>query len=1051
MKNIDKLTANSYRKLFGFLIALSLLPVQIFAQKTVTGEVTDDNGEGLPGVTILVKGSTEGTITDIYGKYSLKASEEDVLVFSFIGFESQEVTVGTQSNIQVRMLENLQALQEVVVVGYGSQTKEELSGSVSVLPVKEAMKLPVANVAEALQGRVAGVSIVAQGQPGIAPQVRIRGFSSPNGNDPLYLVDGMQTTDANIMNDINPADIESITVLKDAAATAIYGVRASNGIIIVTTKRGFANNQPKLNFETFVGVQNPTNYPELLSAQQWANTFDEGVVPQYLGDADPSQPYDFENNRITPVTSGGTDWVDEIFNPASFQNYYLSAQGGTDKGRYMMSLGYLKKNGVLLNTDYERVSGRVNTEFNIKDNLKIGQHLNISRSSRGLIPAGESDDNPITLAYRIHPYIPVYDAGGNFAGNGAADLGNAANPVAALERNGLLGDINRSSRAFGDTYLQYIPVDGLTVKTSFGLNARIDRQRSVTPKNPEHSEPVSTTQLTEDSYEQVSWVWSNTVDYQKDVGKSNFGVLVGVEALEDNITKRQVIGTGFFLETEDYVQIQAAEDVAVTIGNPDGRPNEEIATSLYSVFGRFSYDYDKKYMASFSVRRDQTSRFTDKNNTGVFPAASVAWALHKESFLSSSSFLSNLKLRLSYGETGNQSIARSNPTIDLYSFASEQSSYDIAGDGTGDFVGIVRTQVGNPDLTWETSKQTNFGIDFGLMENDLTLSVDLYSITTENMIFAPDVAGLPEATSAPVINIGEMQNNGFDITLGYANYSSNSGLKYDLAFNLSAYKNELVAFNDESAESFAGDVYRGSSLTRTDEGNPISYFFGREVIGIFQDESEVNASPDQGFETAADGVGRFKYKDVDGDGDIDDDDRTFLGSPHPDFTFGFNAALEYKNFDLSLFVIGSQGNEIYNYTKYFTDFNTFVGNRSTRVLDAWTTDNTGATLSSLEGNFAANGEANPNSYFVEDGSYIRLKNLQIGYNMPQSVLSNVQAIESLRFYIQGTNLFTITNYEGFDPEVTNRNASAQPNLSMGIDFGRYPLTQVFTIGVRAGF
>ena len=915
-----------------------LFSLSLFAQQTVSGRVTDDAGEALPGVTILVKGTTGGTVTDANGNYSVVVSSSDVLVISYIGFKSREIPVNNRTSIDITLEEDLQALQEVVVVGYGSQSREEFTGSISVVPVSEAMKLPVVNVSEALQGRVAGVNVMSQGQPGAAPEVRIRGFASPNGNDPLYIIDGMQTTDPTIMNDINPADVESITVLKDAASTAIYGVRASNGIVVVTTKKGYASGEPKLNIETFVGVQSPANAPGLLTAQQWANTFGNGSIPQFLGSATPGQRYNFDNNRITPVNDGGTDWVDEVFDPAPFQNYYLSALGGSERGRYMMSIGYLDKEGIVINTGYDRISARINSEFNITDNLRLGQHLNISSSNQTEIPGGENDDNAISLAYRIHPYIPVLDAGGNFAGNGAAGLGNAANPIAALERANALGNGVSSFRTFGDAYLEFNPIEDITLKTSIGINNRVDRRRTATAQNPEHSEPVSTTQLVEDTYEQFSWVWSNTAAYEKSFDNHNFSVLAGVEAVKDQITKRQIIGTGFFLETEDFVQIQAASNVAVTIGNPDGRPNEEISTSLASVFGQLSYNFDRKYFASFSVRRDQTSRFTKANNTGVFPAASVAWALHRESFLEANPIVSNLKLRFSYGETGNQSIARSNPTVDLFSFAPDLSGYDLTGDGSGDNVGIVRTQVGNPDLKWETAKQINFGLDFGLFKNDLNVSVDIYKINTENMIFAPDVAGLPEATSAPVINIGEMENRGFDISISYGNYSKSNELKYDITANVSAYKNELVSFNDESAEAFSGDVFRGGTFTRTDVGNPISYFYGREVTGVFQNEEEVSSSPDQGFAADADGVGRFKYRDVDGDGDIDDDDRTFLGSPHPDFTFGINTFLEYKNFDLSLFITGSQGNEIYNYTKFFTDFESFAGgnkkHESFRCLDS---------------------------------------------------------------------------------------------------------------------
>ena len=1033
-----------------------LTSVSLFAQQTVTGKITDESGEGLPGVTVLIKGTTNGAVSDINGDYSVNVTSSDVLVISYIGFQTQEIPINGRTLINISLAQDLQSLQEVVVIGYGSQSKEEFTGSISVVPITEAMKLPVVNVSEALQGRAPGVNVVTQGQPGEAPEVRIRGFASPNGNDPLYIIDGMQTTDRTIMNDINPADVESIQVLKDAASTAIYGVRASNGIVIVTTKKGQASGKPQLNFEAFAGVQNPSNFPELMSAQQWANAFGDGNIPEFLGTADPSQPYVFgtndNNNRITPVTPGGTDWLDEIFDPAPFQNYYLSAQGGTEKGRYMMSIGYLDKEGVVLNTGYNRLSGRANTEFNITDNIRIGQHLNISSSDQQDITRKDSDDNPISLAYRIHPFIPVRDAAGNFAGNGVARLGNSANPVAALERANALGNNRASFRTFGDAYLEFDPIEEITLKTSIGINNRVDRVRNVTPLNPEHSEPVSRTQLIEDTYEQFSWVWSNTANFTKSFDNHNFNVLLGVEAVKDQITRRQVVGNGFFLETKDFVQLQTAEEIAIPIGNPrDGRPNEEISTSLASIFGSLSYNFDKKYFASFSVRRDRTSRFTEENNTGVFPSASVAWALHRESFLETNSMISNLKLRASFGETGNQSISRSNPTIDLFGFASEQSAYDIDGSGSGEFVGIVQTQIGNPDLTWETSTQVNVGLDVGLLENDLSISLDVYKINTEDMIFAPLVAGLPSVTTAPVVNLGEMENRGFDLSISYGNYSKSSDLKYDITANVSAYKNELIAFNDESAEFFAGDPFRTETFTRTDPGNPISYFFGREVIGIFQDEEEVRNSPDQGFETDAAGVGRFKYRNVDGDEDIDDDDRTFLGSPHPDFTFGLNAFVEYRNFDISLFITGSQGNEIYNYTKFFTDFNsTNGGNRSPRILDSWTPENRDASLPAL-GDGVVNNEANSNSYFVEDGSYIRLKNLQIGYTLPESTLLSIKGVKSLRFYIQGTNLITITDYQGFDPEITNRNASAQPNLSMGIDFGRFPLTQVYTVGVKASF
>ncbi len=1060
MKQLKKqfILCSCYRIcLMAFLLLASAVGM---AQGTISGKITEEGtDEPLIGVTVVVKGTNSGATTDINGKYTINASSDDILVFSFIGFETKEVQVESQSTIDLTMAADIQSLSEVIVVGYASQSREELSGAVSVVPIKEALKLPVSNATEMLQGRVSGVRVVSDGQPGEPPGFTIRGFSSPNGNDPLFIIDGMQTTDPSIMNDINPADIENISVLKDAASASIFGVRASNGVVIVTTKKGKVGG-PTINFETFVGVQTPTNLPDMLTAQEYANLFGDGNVPEYLGTADPNQPYFFgtneDNNRITPVTPDGTDWFDELFESAIFQNYNVSAMGGTEKGRYMLSVGYLDKKGTVIHTGYDRLSGRINTEFNLTDKFRVGQHLNVSTSNQVRVPQRTNDENPISLAYRIHPYIPVRDASGNFSGTGvdASFLGNAANPVAALERANLTGDGRESFRAFGDAYIEGDVLNNLTLKSSIGINFRTDTERQVRSQNPEHSEPVSETSLTEDYFDETSWVWSNTAIYDQKFGDHHFNALIGVEAVENNISKRQLVGTGFFLENPEFIQLNSASQVTATIGNPNSRPNEEIATSLFSVFGKLSYDYDKKYIASFSVRRDQTSRFTDSNNTGVFPAVSLAWALNREAFLASNPTFSMLKLRFSYGETGNQSIARSNPTVDLFTLSPDVSGYDLEGDGSGNFVGIVRTQVGNPNLTWETSKQINVGVDFGVFNNDIKLAFDYFSITTDDMIFAPNVVGLPEATSAPVVNIGSMENKGFDLSLSYGNFSKGGDFNYELTANVSAYKNELTRFNDESAESFQGDVYRGgNTFTRTDEGNPISYFFGRKVIGIFQSEDEVRNSPDQGFENPSDGVGRFKYENLDGDDDIDDDDRTFLGSPHPDFIFGFNAYLEYKNFDLSLFLTGSQGNEIYNFTKFFTDFDNFPGNRSARVLNAWTPQNTGSELSMItDGNPGDNAELSPNSYFVEDGSYLRVKNLQIGYNLPEIALSSISAIKSARIYVQGTNLLTFTSYEGIDPEVTNNTAnSAQPNLSMGIDFGRYPLIRTYTLGVKVGF
>ncbi|MEM7106826.1 MAG: TonB-dependent receptor [Bacteroidota bacterium] len=1044
------------RKDYKDVMKLSMIAALLFAlvapmygQGTVTGKVVDaETGDGLPGVSILRKGTSEGTITDFTGNYSISASNTDVLIFSFVGFVAQEVTVGDRSVIDVTLLTDVTSLSEIVVVGYGTSSKEEVTGAVALVPISDAFKIPVTNASEAFQGRIAGVTVVADGEPGNAPLVRIRGYGTPNNNDPLYVIDGMQTNDPNILNNIAPGDIESISVLKDASVSSIYGARAANGVIVVTTKKGNAN-KTEFTFDAFYGTQRAADIPELLNAEQWSNLIGDGTVPEFLGSGNPSQPYSFENNRITPVAPAGTDWYDQIFDNAAVQNYYLSARGGSERGRYMMSASYMDKEGVLLNTGFERFTGRMNTEFNITDKLRVGEHLNVSFGKQKPTPGVDGDDNPIALAYRINPLIPVRDAGGNFAGSGvdASNLGNAANPVASLERAAFAGNLNRTFRAFGDAYLEYDIIENLTFKSSIGIDYISGDSRSFTAVNPEHSEPVTINNLLETNFTNSDWVWNNTLTYDLKLSDvHNLNVLVGTESIGSDSDQSQVRQNDFFREDEDFVVIGAGTG---SVEIPSGGSFRQ-SSNLFSVFGRINYDYEGKYLASVTLRNDRTSRFNDGNNSDVFPALSAGWVASRESFMESIRFINNLKLRASWGRMGNQSLPRANPTFDVLGFDQTLTAYDLSGDGNSS-AGLVTVAVGNPDLTWEISTQTNAGLDIGILQGDLTLSFDYFNIETEGTLLNPRPAGLASTITPAYQNIGDIRNRGFDFSIEYGNYSKQSGLQYDFAFNISTYDNEVTAINSEDADFFVGSQIRTNTFTRMDVGNPISYFYGREVIGIFQNETEVANSPDQGFESPADGVGRFKYRDVDGNGVISDDDRTFIGSPHPDFTFGFNANLAYKGFDIAIFFNGSLGNDIYNYSKVFTDFSSVPnGNRSTRVLDSWTPSNPGAELPQFNATQIVNNEGNPNSYFVEDGSFVRLKNLQLGYSLPEQLISST-GLSNVRFYVQGTNLVTITDYEGLDPEIGARPNQTNGNLNLGIDYGRFPLARTYTVGVTVSF
>ncbi|UXX81280.1 TonB-dependent receptor [Reichenbachiella carrageenanivorans] len=1058
----------SLMKMSLMLVALISFSAQA-QDKAVTGKVTSaTTGEELPGVSVLVKGTNNGTVTNIEGNYSLASVPADgTLVFSFIGMKTEELVLGGRSVLDLSMEDDVTALEEVVVVGYSSQSKKTISSSVATLDTQEALKVPVSNASELLQGRVAGVTVVTASQPGDAPIVRIRGYGSTGNNDPLYVIDGVQLLSSSALSDLNVNDIKSVSVLKDAAAASIYGARASNGVIVVTTRKGTPTGKPVFTFDSYFGTQQPTNMPDMINSAQFGQLiyetelndgiatpghahFSAGANPtvaDYII-GDPNQPYDFDTNRLTK-SSDGTDWFDEIFDPALIQNYYLSAAGGSEAGRYMMSLGYFNREGILSGTGLDRYTTRVNTDFNLSERVRVGQHFNLAYSEQKAMVGQFNDNNPISSAYRSSPILPAYDEGGNYAGafSNTAELGNATNPVADMGRAATGEDKNRSIRFFGDAYLEIDILKNLTAKSSIGINYQSGKNNSFQWLNPEHSEPRSKNTLTETDYINKSWVWSNTLKYDLEIGDTHrLSALVGTEAIQGDSRQTQITQDDFMFETPDFFVLGAGTgDTNIDQGNTYIRGN-----SIFSVFGQLNYALAERYLASVTVRRDKSSRFNDGNNTGVFPAFSLGWIVSEESFLSGSSFISNLKLRGSYGEMGNQELPVANPNVTVSALNSQNSFYTF--DGVGTDVGAAVSALGNADLTWETSSQIDFGVDFGFLNDDLTLTVDYFDIKTKDMILNPPLPATGSVATPPYLNVGEMQNKGLEFAIGYGNFSSSSDFTYDLAFNLSTYKNEITAINAAEGTSFLGASLRGNTVSRTAVGDPLASFYGREVIGIFQDAAEVSSAPDQGFATPDDGVGRFRYADVDGNNVIDGEDRKVIGNPHPDFTFGFNANIGYKNFDLSLFVTGSQGNEIYNFTKYFTDFPSFPnGGRSTRVLDAWSETNKGGSLPALsEAATASNGESSPNSYFVEDGSYVRLKNLQIGYTLPKNLISKI-GLRHARVYVQGTNLITLTGYEGIDPEIGSIATGGSQNLNLGVDFGSFPVAKTYTMGLSIDF
>ena len=1018
-------------------------------QSTVTGTVIDEAGQPLPGATVLEKGTTNGTQTDFDGNYSLNVADGATLVFSYIGFKSQQSAVNGQSTINVTLAEDAAALDEVIVTGYSVQTRGDLTGSVASVDISEATKTPIVNAAEALQGRVSGVTITNNGAPGASPVVRIRGYGTGNSNDPLYIIDGVQTDDPSILNSINPTDIAQMNVLKDGAA-AIYGARASNGVVIITTKGGGYNmDTAKISVDMYTGFSRATNVPELLNTQQLGNVIfqslrNAGSVPshpQYGNGPNPVVPEKLQRVPVdaTVKPGGGTDWLDEIYRTAITQNASITMENGNEKSKFLFSASYLNRQGIQIATGFKRGSVRLNSEFKIGDRIKVGEHVNISFDRRG---GGQSWFN---FATRMSPLVPVFDDAGNYAGNYSNDTGlsNPNNPVAEANRQS--NDYAKNFRVFGDVYATLDVLDGLQFKTSMGGSIIAFNDRRFRALIPESSEPLATNTLREADQSTYNWIWSNTLNYNKTIGDHSINALAGIEAVNNTGKGKEIERTDYFFETPDYY----------LLSNGGGTPNVayayDNASSLFSVFGSLNYNYSGKYLLTATVRQDKSSRFLGDNQSDVFPSFSAGWVVSNENFWPTDSFLNRLKFKGSWGQLGNQTLPAANPGYDISELSQQFGDYVYTGSG-GPSPGAILSAKGNPNLKWETSQTTNFGIELGFFDSKLNIAAEYFKIETKDLISQDGSSFSSTAPDAqpPYVNLGSIQNKGIDATISYADVT-NSGFRYGVDINFSSYKNEVLDLISAFQGGFNNFRTTGT-VTRTQEGQPLSSFYGRVVEGIFASEAEVSASANQGFASPSDGVGRLKYQDLNNDGNINDDDRTFIGSPHPDFTYGINLTAGYKGFDVSAFLQGSQGNDIFNNDKVYTDLPTFFNaNRSVRVLDAWTPNNLDATIPQLLPSIT-NNEGTPSTFFVEDGSYMRLKNLQIGYSFDEKV-ANMLGMDSVRFYLQGTNLFTITGYDGVDPELQPRlrDDGTVDNFTIGVSDNNYPLAAIYSLGVNLKF
>ena len=1029
----------------AFLVVLMLLSGFVYSQDSISGSVTDAGDNPIPGASIVVQGTNRGVVTDFDGNYSINASTGEQLIFSSLGFSSQTVTIGNQTQINISLAEAVDLLDEVVVSGYQTQQRRTLSGAIGTVDTEESFKTPVTNAAEALQGRVAGVQVISGAGPGAAPVVRIRGYSTTNDNSPLWVIDGVQTTDANIMRDINPKDIDQISVLKDGAA-AIYGARASNGVIVVTTKRGQYNQANTMEIDAWVGIADVTRTPDMLNAQQhadmtWESILNDGNVPthpQYGSGPNPVVP-DLLN---VPMPSGaayegasarvmnggqGTDWFDELFDPHTQKNVSLTASGGSDQARYHMSMRYMNAQGPMVYTGFESVSTRLNTEFRIGDKIVIGQNL-----SAVFDKEQQSGAYHVQSAAFSSPLVPVRDTNGNFAGTYAnsARTGIANNPISDLYRG--KDDYNKNFKVIGDVYLKYDITPKLKFISNAGISMRDLDGRYFTKLNPEHGEAISVNDLYENTFTINEWKISNTLNYRDSWGDHTLDVLVGTEAVKNSYKGFGVKRTDYLFEDPGFYQL----------GNGSGTPvinnSGESSWSLFSLFGTANWSYGGRFFATATVRKDETSRFAKAQGNAVFPSGSVGWLVSAEDGFDSNIF-DTLKVRASYGEMGNQNIGGSNLDVNISYISEYLSWYNFNGSG-GATAGAYVASKGNPNLTWESTTSTNFALDMGFLDNKLQATIDVFKNETTGLV-AQDTQKISTTAidaGAPFTNLGSMQSTGFDLSLDYTGATA-SGINYSLGAEITKASNEVTEL---ISEFYSGNSDRIGSMTRTSVGEPISYFYGRNVIGIFESAAEIAGHAQQDGA----GIGRFKYEDINGDGVINDGDRTKIGSPHADFLFGVNLTLQKGPWDMSMFWNGSVGNEIFDYTAlYYESPYFFNGNRSTVVLDSWTPTNTDTDMPALSETTLNNEFTSANSFFVRDGSYIRLRSVQIGYTLSDTLASKIGA-KSARVYYNGRNLLTLTDFRGLDPEVPRGGA-----LDIGVYNRQYPTYKMSSIGINVKF
>lgn len=1017
------------------LLLLTMFHSVLAQNRKVAGTVTSaDGGSPLIGVNIIVKGTTKGIITDVDGKFAIAVPTGSTLVFKYIGYTSREFTIHADTLINLVMQPETQKMDEVVVIGYGTVKKSDVTGSLVSVSSDEISRSPVSGIDQALQGLAAGVTVTANsGQPGSGVTVRIRGIGTVNNSDPLYVVDGVALSNINFLS---PNDIKSIEILKDASATAIYGSRGANGVILITTIKGGAASKMHVVLDMYTGVQNRWKKLDLMNRQQYAkfkgydpadptySSFSDWVYRKFNLATNPYIPTDINYENYN------TDWQDVVFQRnAKISNLHFSVDGGTENNNYVMSFGYFDQDGIIISSKYKRINFRINSSHKLSDYFRVGENLALTNSKSRGVATNNENYSVLNSAISLAPWDPPRYPDGRITPSSTTNL---KNPLSMVEME---NPKNNWNRLVGDVFIEITPLKGLTFKSDYGIDLSYGDASNFKPKYFISANDNMPNNFIERSYQKYfMWQSENTLTYHNTFfEKHDLTLLAGMTAQD---------GTGDYLggsktdipnESPNLWYLDAATKNP-TVGGSAWE------WSMLSYLGRIQYSYNNRYLLTFNIRRDGSSRFGTNNRWGTFPSLALGWKISEEEFFKPlKSTINSLKLRAGWGRIGNQEIGN-------YAFTTMVNSgitfvSYVLGNPQALATGAAPLSIANEDLKWETTEQTNLGLDFSLFTGKLSASVDYYIKDTKDMLVAVPVPGDVGLRYYPMVNAGSIRNRGVEVTAGYK--IKLGELFIDLGGNMATVHNEVLSLG--GGEDIYAAPFFGENLTRTRVGDPVASLYGYQVAGIFQDNYDVqefvNSAGQQVIQGAGSKPGDLKFVNQNDDNKIDANDKVNLGSPFPKLTYGFNTALNWKGFDFQVFFQGVYGNKIFNCDKYFTE-GTGYTNLGAEMVNAWHGKGTSNTLPSPEGS-ATNLWAS--SRYVEDGSYLRLKNLQLGYTLNDNLTKKI-GISSWRLYLSATNLLTFTKYTGFDPEIGITNG-----LDMGIDRGTYPQARVFTIGTSLNF